>query len=170
MKQVASLVDAYLNIETTGISCLFNYITVVGIYVVNGNNSEITQLVGRQVTVGNLLGATKGVSDIYTYNGNRFAIPFIRYSLGINPVNLAGHHDLIYDCWRCNLYGGLKKVERQLNIPRQLQSITGYEAVQLWYKYLQDEDHEALSTLLEYNKEDLINLRALREILAASPG
>jgi uncharacterized protein YprB with RNaseH-like and TPR domain len=47
--------DAYLDIETTGLSWLDAEITVIGIYLVNGNNSRLVQLVGKEVTVDNLL-------------------------------------------------------------------------------------------------------------------
>jgi uncharacterized protein YprB with RNaseH-like and TPR domain len=71
----------------------------------------------------------------------------------------------MYDCWRNNLYGGFKAVERQLSIPRKLTEVNGYEAVRLWWRYVNDYDEDALSTLLEYNKEDVLNLKTLRERL-----
>jgi uncharacterized protein YprB with RNaseH-like and TPR domain len=76
------------------------------------------------------------------------------------------HHDLMYDCWRNNLYGGLKSVERQLGIERRLKGIDGLGAIRLWWKYRNDDDRDALNTLLTYNSEDLINLKRLRELLA----
>lgn len=160
-----SVRDAYLDIETTGLSWLDSVITVVGIYLVNGTDSQIVQLVGEQATTHNLLESLKGVYKIYTYNGSRFDLPFIHGSLGINLETVAGHHDLMYDCWSCNLYGGFKAVEQQLGISRQLQGITGLDAVMLWRKYQQESDQNALAMLLEYNKEDVTNLKVLRERL-----
>jgi hypothetical protein len=71
----------------------------------------------------------------------------------------------VYDCWRRNLYGGLKRVERKLDIKRSLAEIDGYEAVRLWWRYVNDDNEDALRTLLEYNKEDVLNLKTLRERL-----
>jgi hypothetical protein len=71
----------------------------------------------------------------------------------------------MYHCWRNNLYGGFKAVERQLGIERKLVEIDGYEAVRLWWRYANDYDHGALATLLEYNEEDVLNLRPLKEKL-----
>ena len=159
-----SLFDAYLDIETTGLSSLGDDITVVGIYLVNGADSRLVQLVGNEVTVDNLLEALEGVDTIYTYNGSRFDLPFIRASLGLDLTDSYYHHDLMYDCWRNNLYGGFKSVERQLSIHRQLQGIGGLEAIWLWWKY-QNGDRKALATLLKYNEEDVVNLKALRERL-----
>jgi len=161
--------DVYLDIETTGLSCQYAEITVIGIYLVNGNEGRLVQLVGREVTVGNLLEAVDGVQTIYTYNGSRFDLPFIHGSLGIDLETVAGHHDLMYDCWRCNLYGGFKAVEQQLGIPRRLQGITGLDAVLLWQRYQYYGDWNALDLLLEYNKEDVMNLKVLRERLESIP-
>ena len=166
MKQVASLVDAYLNIETTGLSLPYHYVNVVGVYRVSVIGSSLVQLAGEKVTVGSLLKALDGVSNIYTYNGQRFDIPFILNSVGIDLRNIADHHDLIYDCWRCNLHGGLRAVERQLGISRQMSGINGYDAVLLWHRYLKYGDQESLATLLAYNRENVANLRYLRESLA----
>jgi len=157
--------DAYLDIETTSLSWLNAEITVIGIYLVNGSEGSLVQLVGRDVTRGNLLKAVEGVQTIYTYNGSRFDLPFIHGSLGLDLENVADHHDLMYDCWRCNLKGGFKAVEQQLGIPRQLKGISGWDAVILWWRYQQYGDRTALASLLEYNKEDVMNLQVLRERL-----
>jgi len=157
--------DAYLDIETTGLSCQYADITVIGIYLVNGSESSLVQLVGREVTVDSLLEALNGVQTIYTYNGSRFDFPFIDAFLGIDLEVEFCHHDLMYDCWRNNLYGGFKTVEQQLGIPRQLQGIGGLEAVMLWWKYRNGGDQNALALLLKYNEEDVVNLRVLRERL-----
>ena len=78
---------------------------------------------------------------------------------------MADHHDLMYDCWRCNLKGGFKAVEQQLGIPRQLAGISGFDAVLLWRQYVNYDDRSALATLLKYNEEDVVNLKMLRERL-----
>ncbi len=159
------LADAYLDIETTGLSSFFDYITVIGILRCDGSNDELIQLVGEEVTRSNLITALRGVSTIYTYNGTRFDLRFIANSLGIDLAVGYHHHDLMYDCWRCGLYGGFKTVERQLGIPRQLQGIGGPEAVQLWWSYVKGGNQNALALLLQYNREDVVNLKALRERL-----
>jgi uncharacterized protein YprB with RNaseH-like and TPR domain len=157
--------DAYLDIETTGLSCRSSYITVIGVYLVNNERDKLVQLVGKDVTCDNLLESMQGVTDIYTYNGSRFDLPFIYGALGINLETSASHRDLMYDCWRCNLKGGFKAVEQQLGISRQLKDINGWDAVLLWRKYKRYGDVNALNTLLSYNKEDVVNLKVLREKL-----
>jgi len=155
-------VEAYLDIETTGLSPADCLVTVVGMYICNGDNTKVIQLVGKDITDYSLLEALGGVSIIYTYNGSRFDLPFIRGCLGINLTEVFPHHDLMYDCWRNNLYGGLKAVERQVGIERHLKDVNGYEAVRLWWKYVESFDLDALNRLLEYNKEDVVNLKTLK--------
>lgn len=158
-------IDAYLDIETTGLSPRYCEITVIGIHLVSENDSRFLQLVGEDATSDNILQALNGVGTLYTYNGSRFDLPFINSRLGINLGQLFSHCDLMYHCWRNNLYGGFKAVERRLGIERQLKEVDGLEAVRLWWRYVNDYDEEALATLLEYNREDVVNLKALKERL-----
>ena len=158
-------VDAYLDIETTGLCSFYDEITVIGICLANDFENRLVQLVGGDVTRTNLLRNLRCVDTIYTYNGSRFDLPFINIRLGVNLREHFHHRDLMHDCWRNNLYGGFKAVERQLNIPRRLRGIGGAEAVTLWWRYQIDHDRRALDLLLEYNKEDVVNLMTLREKL-----
>ena len=137
-------------------------VTVVGIYICNGDDKNITQLVGKDITSHSILEALEGAGIVYTYNGSRFDLPFLHGCLGVNLTAVFPHHDLMYDCWKNNLYGGLKAVERQLGIERKLKDVNGYEAVRLWWKYVDSFDLEALNKLLKYNKEDVVNLKTLK--------
>ena len=164
----AQAFDAYLDIETTGLLWLDSEITVIGIYLVNDTNSRLVQLVGEDITRDNLLKALQDVHTIFTYNGSRFDLPFITVSLGIDLNEHYHHRDLMYDCWKNGLYGGLKAVERQLGITRELVGIGGLEAVILWWQYQNDGDRDALAKLLKYNEEDVVNLKVLRGKLSVS--
>ena len=154
--------DAYLDIETTGLSPYYSQITVVGISTGEGREHRLTQLVGPEVTARNIETVMAGIESLYTYNGRRFDLPFIRNRLGVDLERNFRHYDLMYDCWSRNLYGGLKAVERRLGIRRSLSAVDGTEAVRLWHRYQTTDDLEALRLLLEYNKEDVLNLRTLR--------
>jgi len=163
--QLQPCVEAYLDIETTGLSPWDSNITVVGIHLYDGYDTTFIQLVGEEISYERVLEALEGVNMLYTYNGSRFDLPFIYCRLGINLAKLFSHRDLMYDCWRNNLYGGFKAVERQLGIQRRLKNIDGYEAVRLWWRYVDYFDLDALNLLLEYNKEDVLNLKVLKERL-----
>jgi len=156
-------VDAYLDIETTGLYSYCHKITVVGLSF--GDSGLVDQWIGEDITADALLEALEPASTLYTYNGSRFDLPFLRDHLGVNLHDRFQHRDLMLDCWRRNLYGGLKAVERRLGIPRMLKDIDGLEAVRLWNRYEKQRDQEALRRLLDYNREDVLNLRALKELL-----
>jgi len=158
-------IEAYLDIETTGLSTRYSQITVVGIQICGGCDTKFIQLVGEDVTADAVTETLKGTDIIFTYNGSRFDLPCINFRLGINLAELFIHHDLMYDCWQNNLYGGFKRVEKQLGIARKLKGVAGYDAVRLWWRYVNDFDEGALTTLLEYNKEDVLNLKTLKERL-----
>ena len=155
-------IEAYLDIETTGLSPTDCMVTVVGIYTCNREDTRVVQLVGKDITTSSLSEALEGVSILHTYNGSRFDLPFLHRCLGIDLSRRFPHRDLMFDCWSKNLYGGLKAVERQLGIERRLKDMNGYEAVRLWWKYVDSFDLDALNKLLEYNKEDVVNLKTLK--------
>ena len=157
--------EAFLDIETTGLSFRYSEITVIGIHLHNLVTGQFVQLVGKDITADNILNLLRGVDVIYTYNGSRFDLPFISYHLGIDLAQVFKHHDLMYDCWRNGLKGGLKRVECQLGIERSLRGISGCDAVRLWRKYIDECNKDALRLLLFYNKEDVLNLRILKQML-----
>ena len=157
---------AYLDIETTGFNRYYCDLTVIGIALEKGRKCQVVQLIEDDLSEKILLKSLKRVDEIYTYNGSRFDLPFIEAKLGVDLKQCFMHTDLMYDCWEQNLKGGLKVVERLLNIKRQLSSVDGYIAVQLWYDYVNNNDKEALQTLLAYNEEDVVNLRVLRRKLS----
>jgi uncharacterized protein YprB with RNaseH-like and TPR domain len=149
---------AYLDIETS----FSGKITVIGIY---HERDLLLQLVGDDVTPGNLMISLDTISTIVTYNGTRFDLPVIKNRLGTDLQEHFLSLDLMYECWRQNLYGGLKKVEEQLGITRKSQGIDGWEAMRLWDRYVHSNDLQALNTLLYYNREDVLNLPILEKRL-----
>ncbi len=148
----------YLDIETS----FSGDITVIGMY---RPSCGLVQLVGNEVSAGNILGFIKGSGVVCTYNGSRFDLPVIRSMLRVDPFSDLKSHDLMYDCWSRNLYGGLKAVEKRLGIIRSLPDINGFDALLLWQEYTRHDDVSALEKLLAYNKEDVLNLPILEEKL-----
>jgi uncharacterized protein YprB with RNaseH-like and TPR domain len=154
----SAMVKAYLDIETS----FLGEITVIGLYA---EDRGFVQLVGGGVTDLALWKALEGIQVICTYNGSRFDLPVIRRHLHLDLRRVFTSHDLMYDCWRQKLYGGLKRVEEQLDIRRRTRGIDGVEAMRLWHRYETTHDSRALMTLLEYNREDVLNLETLDRIL-----
>ena len=154
--------SAYLDIETA----FDGSITVIGIY---RPDQGTFQLVGGGVTDVNLYRALEGVATIYTYNGGGFDLPVIRRHMHADLKREFRHHDLMRDCWRHGLKGGLKKVEQQLGIVRGTAGMTGMDAPRLWHRYETYDDAAALELLLRYNRDDIVYLPRLRSLLLQLP-
>ena len=149
---------AYLDIETS----FSGEITVVGIYY---PPDELIQLVGEEIHQGSLLQVLDTADRVCTYNGSRFDLPVIRRKTGLDVARICPHRDLMYDCWRCNLRGGLKRVEQILGIQRKSAGMDGWDAMRLWEAHRIRGDEEALKLLLQYNRDDIVNLAVLDEML-----
>jgi uncharacterized protein YprB with RNaseH-like and TPR domain len=158
--------DAYLDIETTGLYPHESRITVIGIYFCNGDDGKLVQLYDARLTCKNLLHAMEGTEHMFTYNGRRFDIPFIRTHMGPDLELMHPHTDLMYKCWDHNLRGGFKKVLKRLGISRETDGLSGLDAIWLWQEYKRSNDRAALDLLLRYNRDDIVNLRQLRDALA----
>jgi uncharacterized protein YprB with RNaseH-like and TPR domain len=156
---------AYLDIETTGMSPCGCDLTVIGIGLERDREVELVQLIEEDLYEARLLQVLDGVDELYTYNGSRFDLPFIRTRLLVDLGQCFNHRDLMYDCWRHGLKGGLKAVEAKVGIDRRLKDVDGWVAVQLWWDYVSKGNQQSLEILLAYNAEDVVNLRALRRKL-----
>ncbi|MBS3908490.1 MAG: ribonuclease H-like domain-containing protein [Actinobacteria bacterium] len=150
---------AYLDIETS----FSNELTVVGFYI--ADNGTLIQMIGEEITPETLMARLDGVTTLYTYNGNRFDLPMIRQCLGVNLRKGFESRDLMYDCWKRNLKGGLKVVERTLGIGRSIFGRGEDDPRILWRRYRLHRSLDALERLLEYNREDTLNLVLLEKCL-----
>jgi uncharacterized protein YprB with RNaseH-like and TPR domain len=155
------LICAFLDIETSW----ERTITIIGIY---RSGEGTTQLIAPQITRLAMLKALDGVDRLFTYNGSGFDLPVIEKWLGVSLSKRLPHRDLMYDCWKKKLKGGLKGVERTLGIHRDTEGVNGLQAMNLWAAY-QRGDAEALELLLRYNKEDCENLEILAHKLGVLP-
>ena len=162
--------DAYLDIETTGLSPCADVITVVGVYRDSPEGFILRQLVGNEITRDSVEQILDGVDTLYTYNGIRFDAVFLETQLQFRFSPSLVHRDLMYACWDRHLYGGLKVVEQCLGIGRRIHGVSGRQAVELWWRYVRRGDNAALATLLAYNRDDVLNLRVLRERLEVDQG
>lgn len=101
---------------------------------------------------------------IVTFNGNTFDIPKIEkhFNIKLNTCVI----DLKHLCHKKNLFGGLKDIEKQLDIKRPAH-LNG-SPVSLWKAFHASGDREYLDLLLQYNEEDVINLKFLLEHLSNS--
>jgi hypothetical protein len=145
---------AYLDIETTGLSC-GSRITTIALY----NGKDIRYFVqGKNLP--DFFEEIQKYSVLITYNGRSFDIPFIEDYFHIKLPH--SQIDLRYILHHLGYKGGLKNCEQALGIDRkELDGVDGYFAVLLWNEYRRNNNQRALETLLAYNIEDVINLEAL---------
>ncbi|ELY58042.1 3'-5' exonuclease [Natronococcus amylolyticus DSM 10524] len=151
---------AFLDIETTGLSADRNDVTTVSIH--RGDETK-TFIQGRDLTARRLEAELEESALLVTFNGQRFDVPFLEtcYDLDVTVP----HVDLMYPCKKVGLDGGLKAIERELGIGRDMPDLSGRDAVRLWHEY-ESGDDAALERLVEYNRADTENMKPLLETVA----
>ncbi len=149
---------AYLDIETTGIYWPGLLVTVVGLY----DGASFRQFV-QGYNLEEFPQALEDLDLLITYNGTQFDLPVLKAyfpRLSLPPLHL----DLRFILARLGFRGGLKGIEPQFGIqrPPEVEGLDGYAAVLLWERYGRG-DRTALDLLLEYNRQDVVNLEVLME-------
>lgn len=134
--------DSYGNVIVVGISNYYNTNTFV-----KGFNLE-KNFLERELGKYKLL---------ITFNGGAFDLPKLKKQLQLE-VKMP-HIDLKPLCVKLNLKGGLKEVEKILNLKRPAHLYGN--PVDLWRAFHASGDREYLELLIDYNKEDIENLKGI---------
>ncbi|MEC4675446.1 MAG: ribonuclease H-like domain-containing protein [Nitrospirota bacterium] len=152
-----------LDIETNGLQPNHGgYVTVVGLY--DGYDYKCF-VRGENLTVENLNTELKKYKCLITFYGAAFDIPFLLKTFNGVQFNIP-HFDLCFSVKRLGFKGGLKKLEQDLGIERDesVRGLDGYDAVKLW-ELAKRGSSEALDRLINYNREDTVNLMQIANIL-----
>lgn len=96
---------------------------------------------------------------LVTFNGSAFDLPKLKKEFGIEIM--VPHIDLKGLCARLKMNGGLKEVEKMLNLQRPAH-LNG-NPVDLWKAFHASGDKEWLDLLIAYNSEDIENLKWVME-------
>jgi uncharacterized protein YprB with RNaseH-like and TPR domain len=149
----------FLDIETEGLGEHAD-ITVIGLF--DGINTK-TMIKNINMDYKSLKKELSRYKLIITFNGSIFDLPFISKRYDILP-NLP-HIDLRHCCSRLGLKGGLKEIERYFGIKRNkiIENLYGGDPLTLWRMYKGSGDEYYLNLLVEYNEEDVINLKKIME-------
>ncbi|MDO8511150.1 MAG: ribonuclease H-like domain-containing protein [Nanoarchaeota archaeon] len=138
--------DSYGNVVVVGISNYYNTNTFV-----KGFNLE-RDLLQKELSKYKLL---------ITFNGGAFDLPKLRKQLQLE-VKMP-HIDLKPLCVKLDLRGGLKEVEKVLNLKRP--SHLYGNPVELWKAFHASGDREYLQLLVDYNTEDIENLKGVMNVV-----
>jgi uncharacterized protein len=147
----------YLDIESdrSGNVC------VIGMFL---PSTGFVQFYGNEVTTQNVVDVLMKATTIVTFNGDGFDLPLLNKFCNLD-ISLTHHSvDLHKVKKSLGIKGGLKELEKLYGIPRKTEGIDGYKAIILWERYLKKGRLDALRLLLEYNKEDVLNLVYLEKI------
>ncbi|HIH92356.1 TPA: exonuclease [Candidatus Woesearchaeota archaeon] len=151
----------FLDIETTGMG-MQDDITVVGLF--DGVNTK-TMVKGVNLDYRALAKELGKYKIIVTFNGGTFDIPFIgkRYPKLLPTIP---HIDLRTLTGRLGYRGGLKQIEKEFGISRRemVGRLHGGDAALLWRMFRGSGDEHYLKLLVEYNEEDVINLKKIADV------
>lgn len=149
----------YLDIETTGLSTVFDTVTLVGLY--DGRKYRVF-IAGQNLD--EFAAELAKYSVVVTFNGSGFDLRFLKLAfpgLVLPPV----HIDLRWVTRKLGMKGGLKEIETKFGLSRDdsVANISGFDATVLWSKFLRG-DKPALDQLIQYNTEDVVHLKAIMEM------
>ena len=150
----------FLDIETTGVTKQ-DKLLMVGLY--DGYDTKI-MLKDINLDFVNLKKELGKYKLLITFNGAVFDLPFLeRTHPGIIPQ--IPHIDLRQACCRIGLKGGLKNIEKSFNIKREknISHLNGGDVYRLWRMAMASRDKYYLDLLIEYNEEDIINLKQIAD-------
>lgn len=144
----------FLDIETD----TYGRITVVGISNYYNTNTFVQ---GLNLEKGLLERELARYKLLVTFNGGAFDLPKLRKQLQLE-VKMP-HIDLKPLCVKLELKGGLKEVEKVLNLKRP-PHLYG-NPVDLWKAFHASGDREYLELLVDYNTEDIENLKGVMNVV-----
>lgn len=147
----------FLDIETTGLHHDRDRVTTVSLHL-DGDTTTLVR--GDDLSADALREELADAGLLVTFNGRRFDVPFLETSFDLS-ITLP-HADLMSMCRTLGHSGGLSAIEQQFGIDRDRPDISGADAVRLWNEHEAGRDG-ALETLIEYNREDTVNMEPLMD-------
>ena len=157
------MIKLYVDIETDGLSSTKNNITIIGLLCENIFEQFVGNINLKSYYVDEFI-MMHEPTEIVGYNSNKFDIPFMQ-AFGVETLSNLKQIDLMNSCHALNIKGGLKKTEQILGIERKYVPLNFFQQKALWNKWINNNDHEALDRLLNYNREDVMNLPLVEQKL-----
>ncbi len=150
----------FLDIETSNINN--GYITVVGLF--DGINTK-TMIRDVNLDFKLLKKELKKYKMLISFNGSVFDTHVLK-DKHPDIVPDIPHFDLRHACKRVGLTGGLKQIEKQVGIIRKnsiIDKMYSGDPLRLWRMFRATGDKYYLNLLVEYNEEDIVNLKPIAD-------
>lgn len=167
----------FLDIETTGLSRESSIVYLVGILYFEDGTPTIKQLFCNSIEHESLLLAElkrllEPYEYIITFNGDSFDIPFLNYRYNKNnfDFNISKFKSIdIYKIIKSNKGFlnlkslKLKSLEEYIGIFRE-DSFNGKECIELYYKYIKEQNEDMKRAILKHNYDDVYYLPLILKI------
>ena len=168
----------FFDIETTGLSPNNSFVYLISFAYFENNELILIQLFAEDMSqerdiLNSFDKSLRNFTILGQFNGERFDIPYLkaRYAYHESASHLSSIESLdiylhtkqfkkLFSSSNCKL----KTFEKLLNLPRE-DKIDGGEAIRYYYQYVSNKDPYALHLCLLHNKEDVLNLPALSELI-----
>jgi len=99
---------------------------------------------------------------LVTFNGSSFDLPAIKRYFNFDFK--IPHVDLRFVCQRIGLTGGLEQIERKLGVKRKEETFKDeIDIAFLWRRWWMTGDRKYIDLLVQYNEEDIVNLKPIAE-------
>lgn len=141
----------FFDIETTGLSSYDCIVTVITAYF----RDELYTFIYDE-NLDDFLHLVNESKLLVAFNGNSFDVPFLENAFNLPDIGCP-YIDLRWICYHQGYRGGLKTIEKQLDLKRPLdvRNIDGYEAVRLFNRW-QTGDETAGKKLVRYCESDVL--------------
>lgn len=169
----------FVDIETSGLSAEKNHIYCIGCSYLTNDQLAVRLLFAETENEESLIlqkfvDLCSGFHQLITFNGTTFDLPFLRHRLNhfqiVSPLEALSHTDLYREIRHLKKLLPLnsykqKSIELFLGISRENQ-YTGKELIKLYKSYVKVPEEELLQLLLLHNKEDVLGMYNLLEMLS----
>lgn len=145
---------SYFDIETDGLGHDCRITVIVCLH-----KGKLHKFV-RDENLNDFIHVLENVQLMVSFNGLSFDAPVVNRHFQLKEFPVP-HIDLRWICFQKNLRGGLKSIEKQLQIqrPESLQDVGGAQAVLLWNEWENNYNQDARNKLVQYCAADVVALK-----------
>lgn len=160
-----------IDIETTGFNRITDTIIILGLLIKNNSSLTIKQFISESFSDEKLLLTellNLDLTNIYTFNGTYFDLPFINKKLELhklNPLVYKNHIDMFLNIRKFSNYIPVENLKQSsleywLGFNRK-DTLNSKDIPSIYYNYIKTKQFEDYELVINHNEEDLIGLSNL---------